>query len=414
MADFTPFSLANVFQNVEAVKGMRNDNLMAGLQQKFMGQQMDRAGAQEQRAAAQESRAQAQFDQEAQLFNTRLLNMAAAEVAQNPNAARRWDSVLKAAIPNWEPVQGDPAQIQAAAKQIYESTSAALSAYQGQQQGQTKFGVTPQYGVDQSGNPVPIQFNDRGEAVTSRMPEGVTISRTPIRMDLGTEWAILDPVTRQVVGREPKNIAAANAEEKIGDWVGESYAEMQKTGMSAGQTLARLDRLEALSKQIDTGRLAGAKKAISEYAQALGVDVEGLDEMQAFQALTNQVALEMRNPSGGAGMPGAMSDADREFLLRTVPNLQNTPGGNKLIIDYARKVAQRNQQVAARAREYKRRTGRMDEGFFDELASWSAQTPMFNESASALPQGVTEADIEETMRANNMTRDQVLEAIRAR
>ncbi len=130
MADFTPFSLANVFQNVEAVKGMRNDNLMSGLRQKFMGQQMARAGAQERRAAAQESRAQAQSDNEQRIINTQVMLLAATEVAKNPAAAKRWDQVIKSVVPEWSSIEGDPAQIQAAAQKAAEALSAALSAYQ--------------------------------------------------------------------------------------------------------------------------------------------------------------------------------------------------------------------------------------------------------------------------------------------
>jgi hypothetical protein len=87
-----------------------------------------------------------------------------------------------------------------------------------------------------------------------------------------------------------------------------------------------------------------------------------------------------------------MSDQDREFLMRTVPNLTNTPGGNKQIIGFARALAQRNQQVAARAREYKRRNGRMDEGFFDELAQWSSGNSMFGNQQSGSMDFATEQD----------------------
>lgn len=250
-----------------------------------------------------------------------------------------------------------------------------------------KFGVTPQFGVDAQGNVVPIQFNDKGGAQVTQLPDGVSISRTPIRLDLGTEWGILDPITRQVVSRQPKNIEGAQAAEQIGDWVGKAYADIQTAGMDAGQRLNRLTKLELLADQIETGRLAGVKKTLGEFAQAFGVDVEGLDEIQAFQALSNQFALEMRNPSGGAGMPGALSDRDLEFLTRTVPNILNTPGGNKQIIGFAKALAQRNQQVAGLARAYKRRTGKMDEQFLDELAQWAEANPLFTEAQPAAPGG---------------------------
>jgi hypothetical protein len=127
---FEPFNLAAVMQNAEALKGMRRASVLDDLQAQYLGGQIKRSESAEGRAQSQEDRASTEFDQEQQVVNTRLLNMAAAEVAQNPAAAQRWDPIIKAAIPNWEPIQGgDPAQIQAAAKQLFESTSQALQAY---------------------------------------------------------------------------------------------------------------------------------------------------------------------------------------------------------------------------------------------------------------------------------------------
>lgn len=127
---FEPFSLASVMQNAEALKSMKRHGVLEDLQSQYLTGQIGRANAAESRANAAESRAATEFSQEQQVTNTRLLNMAAAEVAQNPAAASRWDPIIKAAIPNWEPIQGgDPAQIQAAAKQLFDSTSQALQAY---------------------------------------------------------------------------------------------------------------------------------------------------------------------------------------------------------------------------------------------------------------------------------------------
>lgn len=129
---FEPFNLGDVLHNAQVIKGMQDNATMAKLQQQYLGQRITNDAA-----AAQ--REQTQYDQNQQLMNTKLLNMAAAEVSQNPQAAPRWDKVLKAAIPDWSGVQGDPAQIQAGAKALFESTSKALQAYQA--------GGEPQYGA---------------------------------------------------------------------------------------------------------------------------------------------------------------------------------------------------------------------------------------------------------------------------
>jgi hypothetical protein len=242
------------------------------------------------------------------------------------------------------------------------------------------YGLAPIYGEDAQGNPVVLQLNKGGGMARAQTPPGVRIDRGFERVDSGTHWTLIDKLTRQVVGTEPKNVAAAESEQNVGEWIGKQYGTIQEAGLSANQTLGKYDRLDMLARSIETGRLAGVQKSLNEVAQALGVDVAGLDETQAFQALTNQLALEMRNPSGGAGMPGAMSDADRNFLVRTVPN---TPGGNRQIIEYARAVAKRNQDVARLARQYKSKHGSFDDAFLEELSTWSAANPMFPQTQTA-------------------------------
>ncbi|MBN9321363.1 MAG: hypothetical protein J0H24_04510, partial [Delftia acidovorans] len=99
--------------------------------------------------------------------------------------------------------------------------------------------------------------------------------------------------------------------------------------------------------------------------------------------LSGEIALELRNPSGGAGMPGAMSDADRQFLQNMVPGLQTTPQGRTLMLDTAKRLAQRDIDVARLAREYRRRNGQIDEGFYEELARFSEANPLFSQKNQA-------------------------------
>ncbi len=65
-----------------------------------------------------------------------------------------------------------------------------------------------------------------------------------------------------------------------------------------------------------------------------GIDIgEGAGQQEVVQAITNQLALQIRNPASGMGLPGATSDRDINFLLRAVPGLSRTPEGNALLIE---------------------------------------------------------------------------------
>lgn len=164
----------------------------------------------------------------------------------------------------------------------------------------------------------------------------------------------------------------------VGKGFGEQYNEIQKAGIGAQRTIDRATRLNQLLTDVETGKLTPVGKEISATARSLGFKVnEKLPNLEAATALSNEMALELRNPSGGAGMPGALSDKDREFLVSMTPGIAQTPEGRKLITESMIKLAKRNQEVAKIARDYRKRTGTLDEGFYAELEAFSAQNPLF-------------------------------------
>jgi hypothetical protein len=169
----------------------------------------------------------------------------------------------------------------------------------------------------------------------------------------------------------------------VGKEMGEQYAGLLKADMNAPVTVAKYERLGQLLSNVNTGKFKGTTLELKAAAKSLGVDLSAMgvtDDVapaQAARALTNQLALEMRNPAGGAGMPGALSDKDREFLVQSIPGLENDPGSIGTMIDYRVKIAKREQQVAKMARAYRKKHGKFDEGFFDELKEWSDKNDLF-------------------------------------
>jgi flagellar protein FlgJ len=102
-------------------------------------------------------------------------------------------------------------------------------------------------------------------------------------------------------------------------------------GLAAQRNLGRIDQLGALLEANPTG--AGA--AITQFAGSLGIPTEGLDEVQAAQALINSLVPEQRQPGSGP-----MSDADLALFKQSLPQIINQPGGNKIIIDTMRSIAE--------------------------------------------------------------------------
>jgi hypothetical protein len=181
----------------------------------------------------------------------------------------------------------------------------------------------------------------------------------------------------------PKQQTAEQGE--VGKFYGETYTNLQKAAMDAPSKIGKLDQIESLLTKAYTGAGAETVLDVKKAAQGMGINLDlpaNVGAAEAAKALSNEMALQLRNPAGGAGMPGALSDPDRQFLVSMTPGLAQTPEGRKQLIDAHRKVAQRDQEVAKMAREYRKKNGQIDEGFFDVLSEYAEKHPLFKATAA--------------------------------
>lgn len=169
--------------------------------------------------------------------------------------------------------------------------------------------------------------------------------------------------------------------EGMGKHFADQYAKAMEGAQSARQKMATLQSLrDNLMLAGRTGFGAETLLQINRAAKALGISDKDLGPAEAAQAIGNQLALQLRNPSSGAGMPGAMSDKDREFLVASVPGLTRTPEGNAQLIDYMMRVEKRTLEVADMMNRYVAQHGKLDPGFYAELSQWSQANPLFPEA----------------------------------
>jgi hypothetical protein len=185
--------------------------------------------------------------------------------------------------------------------------------------------------------------------------------------------------------RGPLVSVGVNAyDKKEGSNLADQMDTIQKAGFAATGDIQRYDRLGALLGQVSTGKFKGTTLELKAAAKGLGFDLSSFgiaDDVapaQAARALSRALALELRNPAGGAGMPGALSDSDRQFLESMVPGVESDPGAWPQMIEAYKQLKRREMQVAKLAREYaKRNKGNLDYGFLDELQTFSEQNPLF-------------------------------------
>jgi len=181
------------------------------------------------------------------------------------------------------------------------------------------------------------------------------------------------PATPILTSGETKQV------EEIGKIQGQEFGKILEQGGAAQSQLNLISNLERNLEGYQTGKLTPATKEIAAWVRPLGVDLDpNLGKKEAFESAVGQMALQLRNTGEGAGMPGSMSDSDREFLRQMTPRLSSTPEGNQLILDYAKRVANRSKEKAQMAREYRLKNPRGTLDGFDQMwMEYVERNPLF-------------------------------------
>lgn len=160
--------------------------------------------------------------------------------------------------------------------------------------------------------------------------------------------------------------------------VAEQRKGIMNSGFVAPTNIAKYQQIGKLLADVDGGKYTPLGTEFASALNGFGIKIDkNLPNKQAAMSLANEAALQLRSPAGGAGMPGAMSDSDRNFLASMTPNISQSAEGRKMVIDSYVAVQQRNAQVADFARKYEKKYGKLDNGFFDQLSAWSTSNPLF-------------------------------------
>ncbi len=173
---------------------------------------------------------------------------------------------------------------------------------------------------------------------------------------------------------------------------GQDYLNIIDSEKQAPGNIAKYDLMKQYLGKIDTGKLAPSVLGLKSLAAYVAPNVakdftKDLPYAQAVSALSNEIALQLRNPTGGAGMPGSMSNSDRDFLVSMTANTANDPRAIPLMLDMRIAMEKRAQEVGQIARDYRRQNGTLDEGFYQQLQTYSNAHPMFDKMAQPATSG---------------------------
>lgn len=176
------------------------------------------------------------------------------------------------------------------------------------------------------------------------------------------------------VGEQEKAFA-----KELGKGLAQRHKAMQEEAGAGQDALISLSEME--NAMADPGFYSGfgADQVLElrRLGSALGLDIEGIDSMEAFNSQSKAAALASMGGSLGAGF----SDADRSFVTGQVPNLENTPEGNARLIEIQKRINRRKIEMARFATDYaKTHGGQLDVGFDAALREWREANPAFPEA----------------------------------
>jgi len=174
--------------------------------------------------------------------------------------------------------------------------------------------------------------------------------------------------------------ARAKANSDLYDKIGQDSAD-------AAQGMSNVGHMrQALSDpNVYQGNGGEAWAAAKGYMKALGMNVAGVENSQVVNSLHNQLTLAARKVDG---MPGSLSDSDRNFLSAIAPGLNNNPETNAKLLGYMEQMYQRKQKIGQMRDDYVKEHGQLDDGFTQEVNKYVSSNNLFGKAPTSLPQGV--------------------------
>ena len=189
------------------------------------------------------------------------------------------------------------------------------------------------------------------------------------------EMAKQDAEISKIEGRNRQERYADNYTSRMGAW------DNARTQIRDVMLLQQL-----IGEGIDTGYGTELMMSVRNVSGSLGFEVDSIADQELFGAITKRMALALRNPAGGAGMPGSMSDSDREYLNAMIAGLEKTEGGNAIMLKVMEAQLRRDMKLGEMADEWMDKNGTY-KGFRQEAQAYSDANPMFeslNAEADAL------------------------------
>lgn len=164
--------------------------------------------------------------------------------------------------------------------------------------------------VTETGEAGLLQVDKAGNGHVTKLPPGTKIAKAPMIKDTGTEFQVIDPVTREVVQTIQKNVAGAAAQEEIGTAQGKAAAAAPGD-IQAGRNA--LDLVESLRSDPSRQRGTGMSSVFNAIPGTAGYDYASKVNQAKSGAFLSAIQ-QLR------GM-GALSNAEGETATKAITRL---------------------------------------------------------------------------------------------
>lgn len=161
--------------------------------------------------------------------------------------------------------------------------------------GDDEFGTSLTYGTDKDGNTIAFQASKKGTLKQVDLPDGTKLSTGVDKIDLGTQWGMVNRKTGEVVGYAPKDVVGENRQKAIGTAQGGAAAALPGAEIGSDQISAQIEDLKndpALPNVV--GPIDGRTPNLTADSQRVQSKIDRLKGgvfLQAFNALKGGGAI---------------------------------------------------------------------------------------------------------------------------
>lgn len=118
-------------------------------------------------------------------------------------------------------------------------------------------------------------------------------------------------------------------EEELGKGQAKRFIDMAEAGSAAERKLVDINAMRDISARIGSqGVGANIREAIGPYAEALGVPIDGLSDIQAYSSIVQRLAPQQRAPGSGS-----TSDIEFKGFLKSLPTLTQNPQAREMTLN---------------------------------------------------------------------------------